>query len=135
MNDPRDMAPMVWGYIKSRETSRRMDAYAGEVQAMHPFFSYDSPARACDMDLATTNAYALPGNITAGIQHGSWTMPVKKGKAPEPNFLNSNCQEVLEDLEYSTQDIKHIIDWVKRKFVSVLSLVRSYPSQLHTDAN
>lgn len=31
MNDRRDMAPMVWGYIKSRETARRMDAYAGEV--------------------------------------------------------------------------------------------------------
>jgi alcohol oxidase len=24
MNDERDMAPMVWGYIKSRETARRM---------------------------------------------------------------------------------------------------------------
>ena len=50
MNDERDMAPMVWGYIKSSplpdtsfssmtdttigETARRMDAYAGEVQAM-----------------------------------------------------------------------------------------------------
>jgi alcohol oxidase len=56
MNDKRDMAPMVWGYIKSRETARRMDAYAGEVQAMHPFYAYDSPARAMDMDLATTNA-------------------------------------------------------------------------------
>ena len=32
MNDERDMAPMVWGYVKSRETARRMDAYAGEVQ-------------------------------------------------------------------------------------------------------
>jgi alcohol oxidase len=34
MNDERDMVPMVWGYIKSRETARRMDAYAGEVQNM-----------------------------------------------------------------------------------------------------
>lgn len=33
MNDKRDMAPMVWGYIKSRETARRMDAYAGEVSS------------------------------------------------------------------------------------------------------
>jgi len=41
MNDKRDMAPMVWGYIKSRETARRMDAYAGEVHAMHPFVSPD----------------------------------------------------------------------------------------------
>ena len=106
---------MVWGYIKSRETARRMDAYAGEVQAMHPFYSYDSPARAKDMDLATTNAYALPGNITAGIQHGSWSMPVEKGRAPEPSFLNSNSQDVLEDLKYSKEDIKHIEDWTKRK--------------------
>lgn len=48
-----------------------MDAYAGEVQNMHPFYAFDSPARAKDMDLLTTKAYALPGNITAGIQHGS----------------------------------------------------------------
>jgi len=114
MNDKRDMAPMVWGYVKSRETARRMDAYAGEVQAMHPYYAYDSPARAKDMDLVTTNAYALPGNVTAGIQHGSWTMPLEKGRAPEVNFLNSNQQEVLPDLEYSTEDITHIINWTKR---------------------
>ena len=36
MNDKRDMAPMVWGYIKSQETARRMDAYAGEVTNKHP---------------------------------------------------------------------------------------------------
>ncbi|KAH6643937.1 alcohol oxidase p68 [Boeremia exigua] len=114
MNDRRDMAPMVWGYVKSRETARRMDAYAGEVQSMHPFYAFDSPARANDMDLATTNAYALPGNLTAGIQHGSWTMPLEKGKAPSPSFLNSNSQHVLEDLHYTNEDIKHVIDWVKR---------------------
>ncbi|KAF1350309.1 alcohol oxidase p68 [Lizonia empirigonia] len=114
MNDKRDMAPMVWGYIKSRETARRMDAYAGEVQAMHPFYAFDSPARAVDMDLATTNAYALPGNITANIQHGSWTMPLKQGKAPSPSFLNSNSQHVLDDLHYTSEDIKHIENWTKR---------------------
>jgi alcohol oxidase len=118
MNDKRDMAPMVWGYVKSRETARRMDAYAGEVQAMHPFYAYDSPARAKDLDLATTNAYALPGNITAGIQHGSWTMPMEKGRAPEPNFLNSNCQEILPPLEYSKEDIEHVINWTKRKLLT-----------------
>ena len=58
MNDKRDMAPMVWSYIQSRETARRMNAYAGEVTSFHPHFSYDSPARARDMDLLTTNAYA-----------------------------------------------------------------------------
>lgn len=108
------MAPMVWGYIKSRETARRMDAYAGEVQAMHPFYAYDSPARAKDMDLLTTNQYALKGNLTAGIQHGSWSMPVEPGKAPKPNLLNSNSQSVYEELKYSNEDIKHIEEWVKR---------------------
>jgi alcohol oxidase len=55
------------------ETARRMDAYAGEVQNMHPFYDFDSPARAKDMDLLTTKAYALPGNLTAGIQHVRYT--------------------------------------------------------------
>jgi alcohol oxidase len=70
MNDQRDMAPMVWGYIKSRETARRMASYAGEVTAMHPHFAYDSPARAVDLDLATTKAYAGENHLSAGIQHG-----------------------------------------------------------------
>jgi len=114
MNDERDMAPMVWGYIKSRETARRMDAYAGEVQSMHPFYAFNSPARANDMDLATTKAYALPGNLTAGIQHGSWSMPLEAGRAPKPNMLNSNAQHVREDLKYTAEDIAHIEEWVKR---------------------
>ncbi|KAL9109694.1 MAG: hypothetical protein Q9227_005732 [Pyrenula ochraceoflavens] len=114
MNDKRDMAPMVWGYIKSRETARRMSAYAGEVTAMHPHFSYSSPARPLDMDLATTNAYAGPNHITAGIQHGSWTMPLEAGDAPKVNFLNSNQQTVRHDLKYSKDDIAHIEKWVQR---------------------
>jgi alcohol oxidase len=91
-----------------------MEAYAGEVQAMHPFYAYDSPARAKDMDLATTKAYALPGNLTAGIQHGSWSMPVDSGRPPKVNLLNSNSQNVYEDLKYSKEDIEHIEEWVKR---------------------
>lgn len=113
MNDERDMAPMVWGYIKSRETARRMDAYAGEVQAMHPFYSFDSPARANDMDLATTKAYAGPDHLTAGIQHGSWSMPLKSGKAPKANLLSSNQQTVYDDLEYTKEDINAVIEWTK----------------------
>ncbi|KAL1306677.1 hypothetical protein AAFC00_005349 [Neodothiora populina] len=114
MNDKRDMAPMVWGYIKSRETARRMDAYAGEVTGMHPFYRYDSPARALDMDIATTNAYAGPDHITANIQHGSWTTAVEPGKAPQASFLNSNKQEIREDLEYTNEDIACVEEWVKR---------------------
>jgi len=114
MNDERDMAPMVWGYIKSRETARRMEAYAGEVQNMHPFYSFDSPARAKDMDLATTNAYALPGNLTANIQHGSWTMPLDAGRSPKEGHLNSNCTTAYDDLKYTKEDIEQVEEWVKR---------------------
>ncbi|KAK4498314.1 hypothetical protein PRZ48_010972 [Zasmidium cellare] len=114
MNDKRDMAPMVWGYIKSRETARRMDAFAGEVMALHPFYAYDSPARCHDLDVETTNAYAGPNHITANIQHGSWHERKKPGKKPEDSFLNSNQQEIQEDLQYSKEDILAIEEWVKR---------------------
>jgi alcohol oxidase len=120
MNDKRDMAPMVWGYIKSRETARRMDAYAGEVTGMHPFYAYDSPARALDMDLATTNAYAGPNHITAGIQHGSWSMALSPGEPAKPNLLNSNYQHVRDDLPYTNTDIEHIIEWTKVSFENPL---------------
>jgi alcohol oxidase len=128
MNDKRDMAPMVWGYIKSRETARRMDAYAGEVTGMHPFYAYDSPARALDMDLATTNAYAGPNHITAGIQHGSWSMPVEAGKPPQPSMLNSNSQNLREELPYSNTDIEHIIEWTKVSFGELTSPTHFLPS-------
>ncbi|KAK3501061.1 hypothetical protein B0T13DRAFT_488299 [Neurospora crassa] len=115
MNDERDMVPMLWGYIKSRETARRMDAYAGEVQNMHPFFNFDSPARAHELDLEDTNKYALPGNITAGIQHGSWTVPVPPADE-KPNVLHvtSNRKAKRKELKYSDEDIKAVEDWVKR---------------------
>ncbi|KAK4246028.1 alcohol oxidase 1 [Corynascus novoguineensis] len=117
LNDGRDLAPLVWGYIKSRETARRMDAYAGEVQAMHPFFAFDSPARAHDLSLEDTNRYALPGNVTAGIQHGSWSVPV-----PRPDVqvsegggvVSSNRKERRKELKYSSEDIKAVEEWVKR---------------------
>ena len=115
MNDERDMVPMVWGYIKSRETARRMDAYAGEVQNMHPVFDFDSPARAYDLDLEDTNKYALPGNITAGIQHGSWTVPVPAAdEKPNPLHVTSNRKAKRKELKYSDKDIKAVEDWVKR---------------------
>lgn len=114
MNDKRDMAPMVWSYIQSRETARRMSAYAGEVTSMHPHFAFNSPARARDMDLATTKAYAGPNHITAGIQHGSWASPVDAGRPPEPSILNSNAQNYYEPLEYTKEDIEHVEKWVQR---------------------
>lgn len=33
-------------------------------------------------------------------------MPLKPGKAPDVNWLNSNQQDVYEDLDYSTKDIE-----------------------------
>ncbi|KAL2014017.1 hypothetical protein VTN00DRAFT_1542 [Thermoascus crustaceus] len=114
MNDKRDMAPMVWGYIKSRETARRMASYAGEVTSMHPHFNYDSPARAFDLDLATTKAYAGENHLSAGIQHGSWSHPLEPGEAPNAAYLNSNRQEVRKPIKYSYRDIEHIEKWVQR---------------------
>ncbi|KAL4777112.1 GMC oxidoreductase-domain-containing protein [Aspergillus nidulans var. acristatus] len=114
MNDKRDMAAMVWGYIKSRETARRMSSYAGEVTSMHPHFAYDSKARAEDMDLATTKAYAGPNHLSAGIQHGSWSHPLAPGKQPSPTTLSSNRFESRSELEYSKEDIAHIEKWVQR---------------------
>ncbi|KAK4647033.1 Alternative oxidase, mitochondrial precursor [Podospora pseudocomata] len=119
MSDPRDMVPMVWGYIKSRETARRMDAYAGECQSMHPVFDYDSEARAHDLNLADTNAYALPGNITAGIQHGSWSVPLPEPEdklTPEniKRIVSSNRKDKRRELKYTKKDIQAIEEWVKR---------------------
>jgi alcohol oxidase len=132
MNDKRDMAAMVWGYIKSRETARRMGSYAGEVTSMHPHFAYNSPVRAQDMDLVTTKAYAGPNHLTAGIQHGmlaftfvsrgkdewrlmvdvgSWSHPLEPGKQVNAAHLNSNRFESRSPFDYSKEDIAHIEKW------------------------
>ena len=124
MNDKKDMAPMVWSYIQSRETARRMKAYAGEVTAMHPQYKYDSPARAKDMDLATRNAYAGPNHITANIQHGSWTIPVEPGKPPQVSSLNSNQHAEYSPLKY-TKDVSH-------KAVLDMLLLMLFSRILHT---
>jgi alcohol oxidase len=78
MSDKRDMAAMVWGYIKSRESARRMSSYAGEVTSMHPHFAHDSPARATDLNLEDTKAYAGPDHLSAGIQHGEQLLKLKQ---------------------------------------------------------
>ncbi|KAL3466856.1 GMC oxidoreductase-domain-containing protein [Aspergillus heterothallicus] len=114
MNDKRDMAAMVWGYIKSRETARRMGSYAGEVTSMHPHFAYNSAVRAQDLDLATTKAYAGPNHLTAGIQHGSWSTPLEPGNEVNAAHLNSNRFESRGPFDYSKEDIAHIEKWVQR---------------------
>jgi len=52
-----------------RETAKRMEAYAGEVTAMHPSYAHDNSARALNMSLATTQASAGPCHITPGSQY------------------------------------------------------------------
>jgi alcohol oxidase len=67
------------------------------------------------MDLATTKAYALPGNLSAGITHGSWSSHLPKpDKMPSENILSSNKVTLREDLEYSASDLKAVEEWVKR---------------------
>lgn len=113
MNDKRDMAPMVWGYIKSREAARRMQAFAGELTPRHPYFSSDSPARALDMDLATTRAYALPGNLTAGIGTGAWSLPIPQPSPPKADMRTSAQQGLRESIKYSKKDLEDIELWSK----------------------
>lgn len=62
------------------------------------------------------------------IKLGSWSVPLKKGKAPNAAYLNSNQQEILEDLDYSTEDIKHVEEWVK-----VSSLLEDHLKSRHTN--
>lgn len=67
------------------------------------------------MDIATTNAYALPGNLTANIGHGSWSSKLPEcDKKPASNILNSNKAYIRDELKYSTADIKAVEEWVKR---------------------
>lgn len=90
MKDKRVMAPMVWEYIKSRETARRMGTYAGEVTGRHPHFAFDSSARARDLGLETIKAYAGPKHITAedlGYSGDALKMEVPTYQAPG-EFVN-----------------------------------------------
>lgn len=67
------------------------------------------------MDLETTKAYALAGNHSAGIGHGSWSLPLGPAdKKAEPGILNSHAKEVREELPYSSRDIEAVEEWVKR---------------------
>lgn len=79
------------------------------------FFAYDSPAAAQDLNLADTKTYAGPNHISAGIQHGSWSIQTKPGRGPSPSFVSSSQPlAVREDLKYTKDDIAAIQEWVKR---------------------
>ncbi|KAL6360087.1 hypothetical protein LRP88_05787 [Fusarium phalaenopsidis] len=96
MNDERDMAPMVWGYIKSRETARRMDAYAGENS---------TPSSATTAPPVLTTLTLLPPSNTPSPA----TLP-----PPGAQILNSNKAHIREELKYSKEDIEAVEEWVKR---------------------
>lgn len=67
------------------------------------------------MDLATTKAYALPGNLSAGIGHGSWSNPLGPAEQqPEVSLLNSSQKDVRTELKYNARDIAAVEEWVKR---------------------
>lgn len=67
------------------------------------------------MDLATTKAYALPGNLSAGIGHGSWSSPLPGAdNMAAANILSSNKVNTRQELKYSSKDINAIEEWVKR---------------------
>lgn len=67
------------------------------------------------MDLLTTKAYALPGNLSAGLGHGSWSSPLTEAeKKPVTAYLNSHHKEVRDELQYSSKDIEAVEEWVKR---------------------
>lgn len=41
-------------------------------------------------------------------------MPLQPGRSPAPNILSSNQHDLREDLKYTTEDVAHIEEWVKR---------------------
>ncbi len=102
MNNKADFAPIRWCYKKSREVARRMDAYRGDLTAMHPHFHPDSAAACKDVDLVTAKQI-LPNSFTTGIHMGTWSRP-QEPVASRP--------KVTEDIKYSKEDDDAIDDWV-----------------------
>jgi alcohol oxidase len=114
MNHKADMAPMVWAYKKSRETARRMSAFAGEVTSLHPHYKHNSPAHSFDINIAEANAIGGPGNLTAGLQHGSWARALKDALPKgQETYVTSNRADVRDEIKYSKEDDAAIEDWVR----------------------
>jgi len=85
------------------------------VLILHRYFSFDSPARAEDLNLQDTKAYGGPNHLTAGIQHGSWSIHTKPGQPPKDSFVTSSqTDNIREDLSYTKEDIAAVEEWVKR---------------------
>jgi alcohol oxidase len=65
--------------------------------------------------LQDTKAYGGPNHLSAGIQHGSWSIQTKLGNPPKASFVTSSqVSEMRDDLDYTADDIKQIEEWVKR---------------------
>ncbi|CAE7191049.1 unnamed protein product [Rhizoctonia solani] len=94
-----------WSYKKVREVARRMDAYRGELTALHPHFHPDSPAACEDVDLQTAKEYMPEGQLTVGIHMGTWSKP-RKALAPGE-------RRIVEDIKYTKEDDEAIDNWVR----------------------
>lgn len=101
MNNKADFAPIRWGYKKTREVARRMDAFRGELTSHHPHFHPASPAACQDIDIRTAKEI-YPNGFTVGIHMGSWHQP---GDAYDP-------AKIHEDITYSKEDDQAIDDWI-----------------------
>ncbi|KAL8292873.1 hypothetical protein RQP46_000567 [Phenoliferia psychrophenolica] len=102
MSDKADFAPIRWGYKKTREIARRMDAYRGDLTSHHPHFHPASKAACKDIDIVTATQM-LPGSFTTGIHMGTWSRP------SEPALLRG---KVNEDIKYTADDDKAIDEWI-----------------------
>ncbi|KAI5474318.1 alcohol oxidase [Pseudohyphozyma bogoriensis] len=102
LNDKADIAPIRWGYKKTREVARRMDAYRGELTSHHPHFHPASPAACKDIDIQTAQQL-LPNGFTTGIHMGTWHRPEKP---------LSFRDKVPENIKYTKEDDDAIDDWV-----------------------
>ncbi|CUA76585.1 Alcohol oxidase 1 [Rhizoctonia solani] len=105
LNHEADIAPIRWSYKKVREVARRMDAYRGELTALHPHFHPDSPAACEDVDLQTAKEYMPAGQLTVGIHMGTWSKP-RKPLAPGET-------RIVEDVKYTKEDDEAIDNWVR----------------------
>ncbi|CAE7191054.1 unnamed protein product [Rhizoctonia solani] len=108
LNHEADIAPIrqaEWSYKKVREVARRMDAYRGELTALHPHFHPDSPAACEDVDLQTAKEYMPEGQLTVGIHMGTWSKP-RKALAPGE-------RRIVEDIKYTKEDDEAIDNWVR----------------------
>ena len=93
------------------------------------YFSYGSSARCEDLNLQDTKAYGGANHLSAGIQHGSWSIHTKPGKPPKDSFVTSSqTANIRQDLKYSKEDIAAVEEWVKRHVETTWHSKPSHPT-------